>query len=301
MPGPRNPVGATRFALELDGAAAGQPVSAAGGDAIADVVVEPAGPDRIRRKHLGPVHYTDIALTCGIGMEKGFWTWLSDTLAGNGAARDGALSILDFDGKERERLAFTGALVTEISLPALDGASRDPVRLGVRISAEDVRHEAGSGASHKAGVKPKQALASNFSVELADLDLKRVARVGPLTVRQEVAEESLGALAHPVRTPVSLDVSDLELTLSETGSKSVADWHRRFVVEGNSSDQDEKSGSIALLDPTLKTTLLRLDLAGVGIFALERVQAEAGGETASRLRARMYCEELRLVVPGKPG
>lgn len=287
VPGPRQPTGASRFVLELDGVAAGLPASAEGGDAVAEVVVEPAGPDGIQRKQLGAVHYTDIVLTCGIGMEKAFWNWLSDTVAGKSSPLDGALRILDFDGKERERATFTNALLTEISLPALDAASKDAFLLTVRITAEHVRRERGSGASEAGTVKGKQAVGSNFSVSLEGLDLTRAARVGPLTLRRQVAEGRL-------------EIPDLELTLAETGSESVVDWYRKFVIDGNGSKADEKSGSIALLDAARKDSLLQLDLTGVGIFALERIAAVGGTDAISRLRARMYCEEMRLVPVTKP-
>lgn len=284
VPGPRSPTGATHFVLELDGIAAGLPVSAEGGDAVADVVVSPADPDGIQRKQLGAVRYTDIVLTCGIAMEKPFWSWLSDTVAGKGSPRDGALRILDFDRKERERATFTNALVTEIRLPPLDAASKDAFQLTVRITAEHVRRERGSGASLPATVKGKQVQVANFVVSLKGLDLTRVARVGPLTLRRQLAEGHV-------------EIPDLELTVPETGSESLVDWYREFVIEGNNGDADERSGSISLLDPAGKETMLQLDLTGVGIFALERTAAAGGTDAISRLKARMYCEEMGL-VPG---
>ena len=283
MPGPRNPTGASRFALELDGTHAGMPASAAGGDAVAEVVVSPAGPDGIQHKQLGPVHFTDLVLTCGIGMGKPFWTWLSDTVAGTSASRDGALRIFDVAGKERERVTFSDAVVTEIDLPPLDGSSRDAFRLSVRVTAETVQR--GSDAATPAPLDPrgKQALVSNFSVALDGLDLKRVARVGPLAIRRPPGG--------------SVEIPHLELTLAEAGSESVVDWHRTFVIDGNNGDSEEKSGSISLLDPALKQSLLQIDLKGVGIFALEGTPA-AGTDAISRLTARMYCEQMQL-VPGQ--
>jgi tail tube protein gp19 len=294
VPNLPNVAGVTRFALELAGTAAGLPESAQGGDARGDVVVS-AGPDGVQRKHLGDVHYTDIVLTCGSGMEPVFWTWLADTLeGGKDPLRDGVLRVLDFDRKERERLEFTHALLTEISFPALDGSSKDAFQLTVRIAAEQVRRVRGDGAAAVGNVKAKQALASNFEVTLTGLDLKRVARVGPLTIRRRPAEETNGGL-HVDPTAGPLEVPDLELTLAEAGSESVVDWHRKFVIDGNNSDADEKSGSISLLEPAGKKTLLQLTLAGVGIFALEREAAAGGRDALPRVIARMYCEAIRLV------
>jgi hypothetical protein len=289
VPSVRGITGATRFALELDGTAAGLPESAQGGDAVGEVVVEPAGPDGVQRKHLGDVHYTDIVLTCGTAMEPAFWTWLADTLVGKDLRRSGVLRALDFDSKERELVEFTDALVTEIGFPALDAASRDAFDLTVRLSADRIRRGPGSGASvlGSAGTK-KRALVSNFSVSLDNLDLKRVSRVGPLTVRRQFED----------RAPGPLEVPDLELTLQQTGSESVVDWHQEFVIDGNNSDGDEKSGLISLLEPAGKKALLQLELAGVGIFALERTAA-AGRDAIAALTAQMYCEELRLIPPAK--
>ena len=276
MPGPRAPTGATRFALELEGKVVGLLASAAGGDAVGEVVVEPAGPDGIQRKHLGAVRYTDIVLACGIAMEEPFWTRLADTVAGKSSPLDGALRILDFDGKERERATFTNALITEIGFPKLDGASRDAFQLTVRITPEHVQRERGSGASMRPSTRGKQALVSNFSVSLDGLDLSRVAHVGPLTIRPQ-------------------EIPNLELSLAEAGSESLVDWHRKLVIDGNNSDADEKAGSIALLDPALRDTLLQVDLTGVGIYSLERTTAAGGTDAISRLTARMYCEEMQLV------
>ncbi len=285
MPTPRGVTGATRFALELDGTPAGQPDSAQGGDAVGEVVVDPAGPDGIQRKHLEGLHYTDIVLTCGTGMEPAFWTWISDSFEGKYELRDGALRVLDFDRKERERVEFTNGLVTEIGFPAFDGASKDGFELTVRIVAEQVRRQRGDGATAAGSIKGKQSLVSNFEVTLTGLDLKRANRVGPLTIRRDP-------------TPGAWDVPDLELTLSEAGSESVVDWHKAFVIDGRNGDADEKSGSISLLEPAGKKSLLQIELAGVGIFALER-EAGSGRDTIAALTARMYCEQLRLVPPGK--
>ena len=163
MPSPPRP-GASRFVLELDGITAGSPEAAQGGDAVAEVVVSPAGPDGVQRKQLGAVRYTDIVLTCGIGMEPPFWTWLSDTLTGKDPQRDGALRVLDFDRKEREAVTFTNALVTEIGLPALDAGSKETFQVTVRISAEHIQRGRGSGAAFAASVGKKQALVYSMRV-----------------------------------------------------------------------------------------------------------------------------------------
>ena len=122
---------------------------------------------------------------------------------------------------------------------------------------------------------------SNFRVSLDGLDLDSVARVGPLTLRRPLAADA--------------EIPDLELTLSEAGSASIADWHRTFVIDGDNGEKDEKSGSIALLDPALRDTLLQVDLSRCRHLRPRPHSGGRGTDAISRITTRMYCEEMRLV------
>ena len=88
--------------------------------------------------------------------------------------------------------------------------------------------------------------------------------------------------------PGKVDVSDLVVTLPESGADTWSSWHQSFVIEGKG---DEMQGTIELLDPSLKATLFAVQLAGLGIFSLENVPSQAG-QKAAEVVARMYCEEV---------
>lgn len=291
---------AGRVALELGGAPAGLPLFAAGGDATADVVAEKLGTSTFRRKHIAGVRYTDILVTCGLEMGVAFWTWIADTLAAQHTPRDGALVVLDYDFNELQRLTFQHALVTQIGFPALDAGSKDSGRLAVRLSPELTRVEKPSGKSSYgkslAYGKQKKWLPSNFRVTIPGLDLTRVNRVEALTVDVVAQEHAIGEARIYEQTAAELTVPDVELTVAESHAADLRAWHEDFVIKGNNDSSHEKTGSIEMLSSDLKDVLLRLDLAGLGIYSLADAPVEAGSEAIRRVKAKLYCEEMRLAA-----
>ena len=285
-------------ALELGGVHAGWLISAGGGDATADVVAEKLGTFTFRHKHLANVRYTDIRVTCGLDMEAGFWTWLADALASRQTRQDGALVFLDYDSTERRRLTFQHALVTQIGFPALDAASKETARLAVRLSPE-LTHTQKPGAKTSYGKgfvsgKQKKWLPSNFRVTMPGLDLTKVSRVEALAVDVMTDVQAIGAARDYEHTASEVTVPDVELTVAESHAGDLRTWHQDFVISGNNDSSHEKTGSIEMLSPDLKDVLLRLDLTGVGIYALADVPVEANEEGIRRVKAKLYCEEMRL-------
>ena len=111
--------------LELDGGAAQRLSSAEGGFATADVIVEKLGSDHIQHKHLGAIKYEPITVTSGVVTSKDLYDWLEGTLSQAYALKNGSIIAVDADGKDLSRLEFHQALISEISFPALDAASKE--------------------------------------------------------------------------------------------------------------------------------------------------------------------------------
>jgi hypothetical protein len=164
---------AGRFVLELEEKTAGFLLSVEGGEAFADVVNEPVGPDGIVRKHPGSVAFSPIVTTFGVGMTKSLYDWMADLLTGKVKPKNGAIIFLDFDYKEQSRVAFDNAVLTEIALPAVDTASRDAAHFSLTLQPEATRRStASSGAkSSTIGTKSqKKWNASNCRLKIAGLE-----------------------------------------------------------------------------------------------------------------------------------
>lgn len=68
-----------------------------------------------------------------------------------------------------------------------------------------------------------------------------------------------------------------------------------MVVKGNAGENNERPGTLELLDPTLRNTLLTLYFNHLGIFGFtpERSEVTDTGKT-KRVKVEMYCEQMTL-------
>src|SRR5258706_9695716 len=120
MQGPDSGSIPENFVLYLEGVECGRVVSVTGGNATADVISEPPGPDHIVKKHLAGVKYEDIQVNCGIGISKPVYDWIRATLKRTFQRKSGSIIVANYDGTVLRTLEFTNALITEIDIPAID-------------------------------------------------------------------------------------------------------------------------------------------------------------------------------------
>src|SRR6266542_2854594 len=113
------------YALDMDGKFAGWLQSTEGGSALAEVVNEKVGTDKIVHKHIGGVSYEDISVSMGTSMTKSFYEWLQSSVDHQTKrVTSGAVITADYNFKEVGRLNFYNALITELGFPAVDAASK---------------------------------------------------------------------------------------------------------------------------------------------------------------------------------
>src|SRR5829696_682984 len=261
----------SRFALELDGVKCGFVNSAEGGEITADVVVEPTG-----KKHLAGPRYEELSLAIDLGLARDVYDWIAETWAGTARRRSVVVTEADQTLAERSRREFDDALVTEVSFPPFDAASKDPVQLTVKVAPGSTTTTKGSGAKIAAPVakQQKRSLASNFRLELDGLDCKRVSKIDAFAVKERGAAEDGGRVRDRGRRETTTEFPNLRVALAEASAQTWVEWFDDFVVKGNNGDDREKNGAIVYLDPTLKE-LARIELANVGIYAL-RAPRQAG-------------------------
>ncbi len=290
---------AGKYGIELDGINAGWVSSAEGGHATSDVVNEKIGSDHIIHKHIAGVKYEDITVTCGTGMSKGFYDWIKASFDHNYARKNGAVITADFNYKEYTRLNFFNALITEIGFPALDAASKDGAKMTIKFSPEYTRMQAKGGSSIAGSYKNDQTLQkkwlpSNYKLVIDGLDCTRVNKIEAITVKQKVVENPTGELRDYEREPAHLEIPNLVVTLAESHAEKWYEWHENFVIKGDNGDNKEKGGSLTYLAPDLKTELFTITFSHLGIFKLTPEKVEAGSENIRRVKAEMYCEEMKF-------
>jgi phage tail-like protein len=290
---------AGKYALEIDGINAGWVMSAEGGHATSDVVQEKLGPDHIIKKHIAGVKYEDISLSVGTGMSKGFYNWMKDSFDHKYSRKNGAVITADYDYKEHSRLTFTNALITEIGFPALDAGSKDAAKMTIKCKPEYTRFTTGASGSIAGKFANKQEvqkkwLPSNFRLKIDDLDCTKVNKIEAITIKQKVVENPVGELRDYECEPAHLEIPNLVVTFPESHAEKWFKWHEEFVIKGNNGDKEEKGGSLEFLSPNLKDVLFTITFDHLGIFKLTPEKVEAGSENIRRLKAELYCEEMKF-------
>ena len=289
-------VAAGMFVLELDGAQVGFVSAVEGGLAFGDVVKE-LGEEFFFKKHLGSTGQRNIRLEFGTGLDQSVYELIGLALQGQGPRLNGAILRADFNGNVRSRLEFTRALITEVTFPAADGASKDPARLSIVLSPEQTALD--RSASGKVSVKvakQKNVLASSFRLSIDGLDTKRVTKVDALTVKLPLSENDEGECSRCEGDRPPIDFPHVVVTLSETDADSIYEWFEEFVIAGNNDESQEKAGTLEFLTANLQTTVFTIRFYNLGIFALTPAELQAGSDSLPRLVAAMYCESMDFVA-----
>lgn len=302
--------GSGKYAFELDNSKCGWINDVEGGGATADVIVEKIGGDWLQKKHIGNVKYEDISFTCGTGMSKALYDWINagfdQTFNNSGRGRqNGAVIFTDYDYTEISRLTFLQAIITELGMPALDAGSKDAAKMKLKFAIEQSRHAFAQSGKVTGGYaidakKQKQWTPANFKLRIDGLEepCTRVAKIDALTIKQKVTDNSIGELRDYEKEATSVEIPNLVITLAESHAKPLFDWHEDFVIKGNCTEDKEKGGTLKYLAHDLKTVLFTLTFSHLGIFKVTPDKIEAGTEGIRRVKAEMYCEDIRFNYSG---
>jgi len=272
---------AGRFALELDGVDCGRLAGVIGGDLNGDVVLDIVGPDLVQRKHIGGVKYEDFTLQVGSGMSKNFYSWMKNSFDGKIERRSATIVSGDSNWNERSRRAASQAFISSVTIPALDGASKDPAYLTVNLSSDKVTPGKPSGQPIQAA-KQKAWLPSNFVFEIDGVDTSRVASIDSFTWKCSIENGSF-----------VLDVSDIVVSFPHADVASWRQWYSNMISGAN----DERHGALTLKGAN-GGAVATFQLENLGLYKLFSITGEvqpAGVAKQKRFNAEMYVERMRLL------
>jgi phage tail-like protein len=287
------------FFVILDGVKCGYVKSIDGGGISAEVINEPAGPNTFVKKHIGQPKYEEFTLQVGFSMNKALYEWIAQSWNMKYQRKGGSVVALDYTLTPKSERQFTQALITETTIPAMDGSSKEPAYLTVKFAPEVIRYVAATGSKTDFGEYGKNEqkvwLPCNFKLEIAGLDCTRVNKVDSFTVKQAAVTNDVGNARDYAKEPGKLVFPNLKVTLAEETTDSWIAWHEDFVVKGNNDESREKSGMLTLLGPDRQKALLRIKFYNLGIFRLQPDKAEANADQVKRVTAEMYVERMEFL------
>ena len=285
---------AGRFALDIDGFNVGFLKKFSGLAMEADIASNDLGPDNVQKKHVSNFKWTGGKATVGIGMGKGMYDWIKASFDKGYQPKDGQFVAADFDYKAQSRIEFFAALITGVTVPKLDGASKDAAYFDVEFEPERVKWSKGGGDVIKGdlGTKQKQWLCSNFKIEVGALPTTRVTSIDSFTWKCAIAPDQLGGFNEPTKHPAKVTVPDIKLSISHADHQAWADWAYAWFIGGKRHEEDELNGRIVFLAPNLKDELGSITLQHIGLKKFSEDDMEANSEKIKRFNVELYVEHM---------
>jgi len=267
-----------------------------GGAIKGEVVTMAGGPDMLAIKHISTLKFESFTVEVGMSMGKPLYEWIKASLDKSFLAKNGYVVAADFKYKAKAYRHFRDAHIEEITVPALDASNKEAAYFTIKFTPEEITYAAGDDADLKGqmNVKQKKWLCSNFRFRLTGLEdaCARVTKVDSFTIKQGVTEDACGEFRINTKHPTKLEIPNLKVTFSAADIKPWAEWFDNFVIKGNNGQEQEKQGTIELLDPSTKETLGTVNLTQVGFFSLNSEALEANGDGISRWVAELYVEQM---------
>ena len=289
-----------RFALDIDGFNVGFLKKFSGMHMEADIVANDLGPDNVQKKHVSNIKWTPGKATIGIGMGKGMYDWIKAAFDKNFLTKSGTLTAADFNYKAQSTMTFTGGLITSVTVPKLDGSSKDAAYFDIEWEAETVRWAKGGGEDIRGKIGPKQKawLCSNFHVEVGGLPTNRVASVDSFTWKCSVVADQIGIFREPTKHPAKVTVPEIKLAISHADHDAWAQAAKKWFVDGHHVEGDEMNGSLKFLDPTMDQNkpLGEVVLKQVGFKKFSDDDAEANSEKIKRFNVELYIEQMEFKI-----
>jgi len=285
------------FFFELNDVKCGYLKSIDGGGISAEVINEPTGPTYFTKKHIGQPKYEDFTMQIGFSMTRAVYDWIAASWAMNYMRKDGLITALDYNMSPKSARRFARALITETTLPACDGASKEPAYMTVKFSPEEIRYEKPGDKKFTGEYgknEQKMWLPSNFRLAIDNLDCKKVNKIDSFTVKQTAVTDDIGDARDMLKEPGKLEFPNLKISFAEVNAQNWIDWHEDFVIRGNNDEGREKTGSLTLLSPNRSDELCTVNFYNLGIFKITPDKSEANADQIKRVTAELYCERMEF-------
>jgi hypothetical protein len=287
-----------RFELAIDGTASTAYFkSVDGGFMRAGLMDEAIGPDNYRIKHASVVDIEPVSLEFGFSGAGSVLKWIQSSWNKEYSRRNGQITHANFDLEAIFAHEFYDALITETSFPALDGTSRDPAYIKIKIQPERVvtnKVVHGSRISGVASSKQKLWLCSCFRLRIDGLDnVEFTNRIEPFTIKQGVRKFYTGRDHLPQIEPTKIEFPGLSGTIALGYADSLLDWHKTYM-HGQADTKHQRTGSLEFLAPDKREVLFRINLFEVGIPYAGLAASSSSSDAIKRVKFELYVGRMEI-------
>ena len=279
--------------LAIDGALAARLLSWEGGDFRSSVVVQPSTTGSSPTKSPGAPFCAPLVVQVAFPPPPALVKWINELCASQSPRRKLVLTDYNATGVAIEAFEAIGAMLTEVTFPAFDATTAPIGPMRLVFSAEQSRVTTPGGSSGGLAAGPTSA--STFSLAVDGLDASATMRIEPITVTMASGSSATGATRTYATTTGSTEFSNLRVQTSAAKADTWKTWLTDFVVNGRSTDANEKRGSVRLIGANGAPLDLALNFSQIGILRVSRLPIASG--TLPKVEAEFYFERLSLDSP----
>ncbi len=288
-----------KYAVELDGVFAGWLADVAGASASGGVETGPTGRRYSRRD--------ELVCRAWPGLPRSFYAWVERSFGSHVAGSDGAITLVDSEGRQLSRTLLEDVVVTSMTVPAVDDGSRERAKIELTLSPGGVRYSA-----RRARVLPAEALAervptpaTDYRIEIDGLieECSFISRVEALTIAQKIDIRGERGLARVGE----LAATSLVVVLPEAKARGFFRWRDRVPL----GQATRRTATVTIGQPEVGFSVVLHDLSLVELKVRERLGPDIDdgdeleqGEVLQRQRLDVRAEMAASAVgfcflPGK--
>lgn len=273
--------------------------SVEGGHVKTQVTEEAIGGGLHRIKHLSVFEIEPITIDFGLAGSDDILKWVQDSWNNRYSRRSGQITHANFDLFPVYTHEFFESLITETIFPALDGNSKDPGYLKIKVQPERVIETKQSGTgpriSGNMGQKQKQWSLSSFRLHIEGVpEMQFCNHIDSFTIKQGFKKLFTGLDQFPQIEPTKIEFPHITGTVAQGYCDKLIEWHKQCSYDGASGLAGQKHGYIEFLGPNKSDVLLRVMLDEVGLFSLQTAASSANQDQIKRTKFEMYVGRMDL-------
>jgi hypothetical protein len=212
----------------------------------------------------------ELTVSGNISFVMSYFDWLAAAVQGKPLPKDGEIVAYDYTCQPKTRYGFSQALITSLSFPTLDAASKDQAKLTVKMQLTGLTASPATGKPAAPTSVKAQNLwqCCNFKLTSAKFDASKVTRVEGLVVTPGAA------------------LPQLKLRIQGSATyQQVASWYQSTIGHAASAASADVCQIVCLAPEMSK--LFSLELRGVRPVYL-------GNGPGSNLEDKLFVAELRV-------
>ena len=288
---------AGKFAFELDGTRVGFLQNVSGGSMTAELATHKMGPHNSEKKNVTTIKWTPVKIRTGIGMSRGLYQWIQAAFDMGVLYKNGAVTVADFNYKAQRRMDIMNMLMTKVTMPTLDGESKETGYFDIEMQPEQCRwiKEGGQDVRGLIGPKQKGWHCANWRLEIGGLPTKRVAKVEGLAWECKTTFDWIGDSRENTAHPVATTVTDWTIHVSMADIEPWQAKAKQWFVDGHCLEGDEMTAALTLMSPNFATEFGRIEMLNVGLKEFDaHAKLEAQGQQVARFTVKLYTEQMRF-------